>query len=265
MPDWLDVASFHGRVYDNLHSPNALEQPLSDRVSRANSLPSELERMIAARPEYYASCPGRLGHAPANANTQKRPKQWSSHVIHPALCRFIIHANRALDYSTLASIYRGAPSEKPFSMASCPECLTAARIALEDREACIIVVVDAPTWPPSLDLWVNEILLLAPFMPFLILLCNIIESSDPSDLERLQRLIDGLHTLTGSFRYSSCIRQLRIFSALYDVVANYVQTKARRRSADLIGDQYTDLDIDTYLIGHDWSDIESDYCITSQI
>ncbi|KAL4997511.1 hypothetical protein BDV10DRAFT_201803 [Aspergillus recurvatus] len=264
-PDWVDVASLYGRVFDNLYSPNVLEQPLSDRVSRANALASELEQMIAARLEFYASCPGRLGHAPANVIPQKRPNQWTSHVIHPGLCKFIVHANRAIDLSTLASIYRGAQSEEPFSMGSCPECITAARGALEENEACISMIADAPTWPPSLDLWVNEILLLAPFMPFLILLCNIVESPDPSDLERLQRLIDGLHSLTRSPRYSSCTRQLRIFKALYDVAANYAQTKARRHSADLTGDQYTDLDIGTYLVDHGWPDIEFELWKTPQI
>ncbi|KAE8142333.1 hypothetical protein BDV38DRAFT_268035 [Aspergillus pseudotamarii] len=226
MPDWIDVANLHGRVYDNLYSPNALEQPFSDRVSCANALASELE--------------------------QKRPNQWTSHGIHAGLSKFIIHATRAIDYSTLASIYRGTSSEKPFSMASCPECITAARAALEDSEACISMIADMPSWPPSYDVWVNEILLLAPFMPFLILLGNVVESSDLSDLGRLQRLIHGLHSLTRSPRYSSCIRQLRIFKALYDVVAIYVQNKATSSLVDLIGgDQYTELGIDKYIFDPD--------------
>ncbi|KAB8239031.1 putative transcriptional regulatory protein [Aspergillus alliaceus] len=201
---------------------------LEKSVSRAITLASELQQMIAARLEFYASHPGRLG-------------------------MFIIHANRAFDYSTLASIYRGAPLEKPFSMVSCTECITAARAALEDSKVCISIVADAPTWPPSVDLWVNEILLLAPFMAFLILVCNIVGNSDPSDLERLQQLIDSLHSLARSPRYSSCIRQLRIFKA-----------SMIRRSPHLIGDQYTDLAIDTYLTDHNWPDIESELWKTSQ-
>ncbi|KAE8395902.1 hypothetical protein BDV23DRAFT_168622 [Aspergillus alliaceus] len=243
MLDWIDVASLHGRVYDNLYSPNALEQPVSDRVSRAITLASELQQMIAARLEFYAT----------NVIPQERPNQWTNHVIHPGLCRFIIHANRAFDYSTLASIYRGAPLEKPFSMVSCTECITAARAALEDSKVCISIVADAPTWPPSVDLWVNEILLLAPFRAFLILVCNIVGNSDPSDLERLQQLIDSLHSLARSPRYSSCIRQLRIFKA-----------SMIRCLRHLIGDQYTDLAIDTYLTDHNWPDIESELWKTSQ-
>ncbi|OJJ07901.1 hypothetical protein ASPVEDRAFT_89134 [Aspergillus versicolor CBS 583.65] len=229
MPDWIDAASLYGRVYDNLYSPNALQQPFSVRVSRTNALASELERMMAARADFY-----------------NRPDKWTCHVVHPVLSRFIIHANKAVDYSTLASIYRSAPSEKPFSISSSPQCTRAARAAIQESEACISIITDSPAWPPRFDLWANEILLLTPFMPFLILLCNIVESSDSSDLERLQRLIDGLRSLARSSRYSSCMRQLRIFKALYDVVANYVQDKAERYPADLISDDTT------YLIEQDW-------------
>lgn len=61
MPDWIDVASLYGRVYDNLYSPNALQQPFAVRVSRTNALASELERMIAARADFYVSCSCLLG------------------------------------------------------------------------------------------------------------------------------------------------------------------------------------------------------------
>lgn len=131
-------------------------------------------------------------------------------------------------------------------MASCPKCIRAARAAIQESEACISVITDSPAWPPSLDLWASEILLLTPFMPFLILVCNIVERPDSSDLERLHRLIDGLQSLVQSPRYSSCMRQLRIFKALYDVVANYVQDKAESCPADLISDDTT------YLIEQDW-------------
>lgn len=55
LPDWIDVASLYGRLYDSLYSPTALTQPSSVRVSRTSALASELERMIAARTGYYVS------------------------------------------------------------------------------------------------------------------------------------------------------------------------------------------------------------------
>jgi hypothetical protein len=56
LPDWIDVANLYGRVYDNIYSPNALAQPVSFRESRARALAAELERIMAARVEFYVSC-----------------------------------------------------------------------------------------------------------------------------------------------------------------------------------------------------------------
>lgn len=82
LPDWTDVASLYGRVYDNIYSPNALAQPASIRESRTRAVAAELERIMAARVEFYVSCslppfpcmsvdrkpkPDRYFHARANA------------------------------------------------------------------------------------------------------------------------------------------------------------------------------------------------------
>ncbi|KAJ0418637.1 hypothetical protein BJY00DRAFT_314788 [Aspergillus carlsbadensis] len=209
LPDCIDVAALYGRLYDDLYSPKALAQPNSARAFRAEALASEFELMIAGRSDYY-----------------NRPNQWSSHTVNPSMSRFFVHANRAIEHSTLASIYRGLPSP-------CAPCIRAARIALDETQACIATLAEAPRWPFSLDLWVNELLLLAPFMPFMILLCNIVEANDASDLESLRQLVDSLHLLAQHPRYSSCNRQLRIFEALYNVVAKYIETKARAQPADI--------------------------------
>jgi hypothetical protein len=55
LPDWIDVANLYGRVYDNIYGPNALAQPVSVRESRARALAAELERIMAARVEFYVS------------------------------------------------------------------------------------------------------------------------------------------------------------------------------------------------------------------
>ncbi|OQE29192.1 hypothetical protein PENFLA_c004G09775 [Penicillium flavigenum] len=230
LPDWIDVANLYGRVYDNIYNPNALAQPVSAREARARALAAELERIMAARVEFY-----------------KRPNQWTSHAIHAEPCRFIIHANRAIEYSILACIYRGVQLGGSSSLAPCPECISAARATLKETEVCIAMVSDATSWSPSLDIWVNEVVILAPFMPFLILFCNIIEISDSSDLAYLQRLVDGLHSMAQSPRYSSCSKQLRILKALYDVAAKYVEAKARSQAGDMDSGQFTDLDMNTYL------------------
>lgn len=109
------------------------------------------------------------------------------------------------------------------------------------------MLADAALWFPRLDIWVNEIILLAPFMPFLILFCNIIETSDSSDLDRLRQLVDGLQSMAQSPRSSARSKQLRILKALYDVAAKYVEAKAKGQSGDMSSDPFTGLEMGTYL------------------
>jgi hypothetical protein len=66
LPDWIDVANLYGRVYDNIYNPNALAQPVSAREARARALAAELERIMAARVEFYVSCSHSLFNARAN-------------------------------------------------------------------------------------------------------------------------------------------------------------------------------------------------------
>lgn len=262
LPDWIEVASLYGRVYDNIYSPNALAQPVSLREARTRALAAELEKIMASRVEFYVSrslptfsCmaagrepnSGPSFYCRANFGVQKRPNQWTSHVAHPGPSKFIIHANRATEYSILASIYRGISSGQSSSLAPCLECISAARATLKETEVCISMLADTALWSPSLDIWVNEIILLAPFMPFLIMFCNIIETSDSSDLDRLRQLVDGLQSMAKSPRYSACSKQLRILKALYDVAAKYVEAKAKGQSGDMSRDPFTDLDMGTYL------------------
>ncbi|KAK6443973.1 hypothetical protein FP744_10000221 [Trichoderma asperellum] len=155
LPDWIDVASLYGCLYDSLYSLTALIQPGSAHLSRTSALAPELERMIAARTEYY-----------------NRPDLWSSHMLDPNLSRFITHTNRAIEYSILASIYRGVPTESASDIVPYTKCIAAARIALEESKASIAILSDAAKWPTGLYEWVNEILFLAPFIPFTILVCN---------------------------------------------------------------------------------------------
>ncbi|KAL6232121.1 hypothetical protein BDW75DRAFT_247397 [Aspergillus navahoensis] len=235
LPDWIDVANLYGRLYDGLYSPTALTQPASVRVSRTSALASELERMIAARTGYY-----------------NRPDLWSSHVLDLNLSRFMIHANRAIEYSILASIHRGMPTESPSGIIPCTQCITAARVALEETEASIAILSDAAKWPTGLHEWVNEILLLAPFIPLTILVCNVVDTADASDLGRLKRVVDGLQSLAQSPRYAGCNRQLRIFKPLYDVAARYVEAKTSRESTDTISSLFSNPDTDVYFDDNTW-------------
>lgn len=265
LPDWIDFASLYGRLYDSLYSPTALTKPVSVRMSRTSALASELERMIAARAGYYVSISTTFAVPPTDARirnqsidtltnrrSQNRPDLWSSHVLDLKISRFLIHANRAMEYSTLASVYRGMPTEIPSGVMPCTQCTTAARIALEETEASIVILSDATKWPTGLHEWVNEILILAPFVPLTILVCNVIDTADFADLGRLKGVVDGLQGLAQSPRYASCNRQLRIFKPLLDVATRYAEAKTSRESTDAISSLFANPHTDAYFDDDTW-------------
>jgi hypothetical protein len=67
----------------------------------------------------------------------------------------------------------------------------------------------------------------SPFIPFIILFCHIIETCEASDLEHIRGLVETLESTSSSQSHSTCGKQRRLFRALYDVAAKYVDVKLR--------------------------------------
>lgn len=150
-----------------------------------------------------------------------------SQLIEPKVLAFLRHANIVCDYSTLASIYKSIPPEDT-SSSSCPECISAARIALQEHATCISLIANQASEYLILDFWINTSLLLSPFIPFNILFCNIVETCESSDLQLLARFVGALELASAIPRYSAaCHKQLPIFRSLYDVAAKYIEAKAK--------------------------------------
>lgn len=79
-------------------------------------------------------------------------------------------------------------------------------------------------------------ILYAPFTPFIVLFCHVIETSDAEDLRRLDRFAAGLQPVLSVSRAVEKLHGLcRLLSR---VAALYVETKARRQDQDLsmVGD-----------------------------
>ncbi|KAL4926794.1 putative C6 transcription factor [Aspergillus undulatus] len=231
LPDWIDVANLYGRVYDNIYSPCALAQPGTVRGSRIMALASEFEAILAAREEFY-----------------KRPNTWSSHAVHPRPYALMIHANKATDYSTLACIYKARPSNESSTSVPHAKCLAAARASLNEAEACITMLANTGTSNrgSAIDTWISEVISLFSLMPFLILFGNVIETSAQPDLDHLQRYVGSLnlHSMAQSSRLLACSKQMRIFEALYDVAAKYVEAKSKTEQEETSSNQLADFDLD---------------------
>lgn len=70
--------------------------------------------------------------------------------------------------------------------------------------------------------------------------CHIIETSDASDLEHMRGLVEALEATSNSQARRTCAKQSRLFKALYDVAAKYVEVKSRADGGQGWMLQYTD-------------------------
>ncbi|EEU41522.1 uncharacterized protein NECHADRAFT_11912, partial [Fusarium vanettenii 77-13-4] len=220
LPDGIELSRLFGLVFDELFSPSALVQPVSVRRSRAKVLSAKMEQRIASRAVSDVSRSRILIHMSLLLGTSRQ-------LIEPKVVAFLRHSNIVCDYSILASIYKSIPPEDT-SSSSCPECISAARIALQEHATCISLIADQASEDLILDFWINTSLMLSPFIPFNILFCNIIETCESSDLQLLARFVGALELASIIPRYSAaCRKQLPIFTSLYDVAAKYIEAKAK--------------------------------------
>lgn len=83
-------------------------------------------------------------------------------------------------------------------------------------------------------------------MPFIIILCNVVETLNLPDLELLRKMIESIQRMRDLFPEIS--RHLDLFKPLYEVARNFVEAKTTESSAVAMGDfgtffQEADMDV----------------------
>lgn len=157
-------------------------------------------------------------------------------------------SDRVIGLCMLTLIYRSIAPEKSSTSAFCQECIDAARDTLQEHDRCIAVITKARGKTVFLEAYINWFVIddprcsvldqiyltwrcrtitQSPFIPFIILFCHIIETSEASDLEHMRGLVETLESTSNSRAHSTCGKQRRLFKALYDVAAKYVEVKSR--------------------------------------
>jgi hypothetical protein len=66
----------------------------------------------------------------------------------------------------------------------------------------------------------------SPFVPFIILFCLVMETSDPIHLGKLGSVVEALDLLPADFP-NPLNRQLRLFKAMHDVACKFVEARSR--------------------------------------
>ncbi|EYE90120.1 fungal specific transcription factor domain-containing protein [Aspergillus ruber CBS 135680] len=209
-PGWVNMASIQGRIYDDIYSPGALMQPLHIRKSRARALVAELKTTMQ--------------HTQDTHDHYEASKGQVLGLDYHEIAR---RSDRVIGLSMLTLIYRSIAPEKPSMSAFCQECIDAARDTLQEHDRCVAVITKARGKTVFLEAYINWTITQSPFIPFIIVFCHIIETSEVSDLEHMRDFVETLESTSNSRAHSTCTKQRRLFKALYDVAAKYVEVKSR--------------------------------------
>ncbi|KAM0278526.1 hypothetical protein ACHAQH_005093 [Verticillium albo-atrum] len=207
---WVHIAQLHGRVYEEIYSLSALGQAEGVRIIRAKALADELCRVF---------------HAPSPS--ENRLEVARRQALGESLHELFTRAFHVSYLSLLTLIYRGIPTNGTAGNAAfCDECIVTARQAMEEHGRCIRLLREQTD--NVLHFYISWILLMSPFVPFTVLFCHVIQTSDPTDLEHLKSVVEVLQSMPPSCA-ETYSKQHRLFKHFYDVACRYVEVKASAR------------------------------------
>ncbi|KAJ4401589.1 hypothetical protein N0V82_010858, partial [Gnomoniopsis sp. IMI 355080] len=205
---WIAHADVQGRIYEMLYSPSSLGRPVAARVEAARGLAAELKaiaeqaRVVRASETRGGGCGGG-GVGGGWAEVRKA-----------AVNEMVMKSDQVSFLSSLTLVYRALPPGGAGEGGTfTAECIETARMAMQTHEECMRLMGS------------NLTILYAPFVPFIVIFCHIIETSDVADLHRLRNFIDSLQPTCA---VSEGIEKLhRLFSVLYNVAMLYVEAKSK--------------------------------------
>ncbi|KAK6219968.1 fungal specific transcription factor [Colletotrichum tabaci] len=220
---WVIVSRIQGKTYELLYSPEALSQSSSVREGRARGLAAELQQVTDRTQETHAQYLESAIKA-VGQNTMD----------------FFNVSDEVLRLSLLTIIYRAVPSPPGSSTTFSTECIGAARATLKRHEDCMAIMAKDGYY--LFPMYMNWTILFAPFVPFIVIFCQVMETSDATDLARLQGFVSSIQDAK-EFTEASA-RLCRLFQVLYNVAFRYVEM---RNSSQQTGQAQASQEMDRYL------------------
>ncbi|KAK2734419.1 fungal specific transcription factor domain-containing protein [Colletotrichum kahawae] len=202
---WVETARCQGNIYEMLYSPDSVTQPDAVRQSRVQSLVSDMQKLEEATRE-----------------TNRRWIQESKDKAGEDLIDFYALSDETLRLSLLTLVHRAAPrpsgSTAIFSLA----CVIAARSALEKHRDCVSIIKKSGNiFFPMYFQWT---LLFAPFVPYIVMFCHVIETQDRTDLGRLGEFSDSIQTAAQVSE--AAFKAYHLFHTLRGIAVRYVEVCA---------------------------------------
>ncbi|KAF5965579.1 C6 transcription factor [Fusarium bulbicola] len=234
LTQWIRHSRLVGRAYQDLYSPSALRKSAQERGERERSLIAALKRimddslmplgqahLVERNTEDFGSAPDRM------INT-------------------VLEADEVWYWTTLTFIRRAVPSTEGGQGAVSPACLESARMAFEAHGECMRMTDPSSETKALCLLWylrdllskilktsnkcsVCRTIIYTPFVPLIVVFCNVIETSNPKDIRILGEFCESLKPLCGIFE---AIQELHdLCQVLYNLAISYVEAKVQSQGA----------------------------------
>ncbi|KAL0943723.1 fungal specific transcription factor domain-containing protein [Colletotrichum truncatum] len=208
---WVIVSGIQGKTYEQLYSPEAISQPALVREGRARGLAAELQRVTERTQETHAQYLKAAIDA-VGQNTMD----------------FFNVSDEVLRLSLLTIIYRAVPSPPGSPTTFSTECIDAARATLQRHQDCVEIMAKDGYY--LFPMYMNWTILFAPFVPFIVIFCQVMETSESEDLARLQAFVDSIQAAK-EFTEASA-RLYRLFQVLYNVALRYVELRNNSKRSE---------------------------------
>ncbi|KAK0725799.1 hypothetical protein B0H67DRAFT_598868 [Lasiosphaeris hirsuta] len=230
---WIMHAELIGKAYENLYSPAALARQPEQRIESARQLIGMLQTIAGERND--------LSHQIRVARGPERSfPEMSGNGVNPYSIDMCAMSDHVVYHSAMTLIYRAIPSPPGSRGTFNAECIDAARKAFESHHDCMRLAGN------NLDAmagYMHWTVLYVPFVPVIVLFCNIIETSDVEDLSRLEAFTNSLQAVSEMSKATD--KFMRVCQILCKVARIYIESKTQQeqdQDMNLVGN-----DIDMYL------------------
>ncbi|KAJ9165344.1 Fungal specific transcription factor [Coniochaeta hoffmannii] len=226
---WIMISQVQGQIYERLYCPEAITQSESVRLSRAQALAERLEEIGQAQ-----------GREMEKMNAITRDNFGDE------LTDFCIVSDEVLRLSLLTLVYRAVPHPAGSPTTFRAECIDAARATLAKHQECMAVIEKGSIG--LFSTYMHWTILFAPFVSFIVLFCQVVETKDRADLARLQAFVSSLHS--DDLNVSEAVSRLaRLFQVLYTIALHHVETRTGngQQVDQQQSHQTTTIEVDAYL------------------
>ncbi|KOS37941.1 hypothetical protein ACN38_g11255 [Penicillium nordicum] len=204
---WTKSAIIQSEIYEYLYSPEALQKPESERVTHAHRLAAEMQSKVMEPFEKFMSLDLKVSD----------------------IDLMYLTTDKISRLAIMTLIYRAIPASTDSGRGATfiPECIETAREALETHRECVAALNETED---SLRIsYMHWGVLISPFVPFIVIFCNVITTSNGDDLALLEEFIASLQPLT---TFSQSIERLHTLCSVLGTVARlYFEANTRTQAA----------------------------------